>query len=102
MQPTSSSLGDWINSKGNSTVKACPECGLIDIIPGLDVIVAESTAEKHTLQVVLEEPEPKNHAFFWMPRSVRSGLRAEICGVCGNTQLYAKQPSELLQVHNEG
>lgn len=80
----------------------CPECGSSEIIPDLIVYTDEENVGIKLLNVRLIEPEPTNRPFIWIPKDVKTGFRASICGDCGYTRIYTKYHAELLDAHKKG
>jgi predicted nucleic-acid-binding Zn-ribbon protein len=80
----------------------CPECGSTDIVPDLIVFADAATSGQNPPYVKLVEPEPAKLPFIWMPKDVKAGFRAAICGACGHTQFYTKQHAEILEAHKKG
>lgn len=80
----------------------CPECGSTDIIPDLLVFADDSLVGQHPPYIQLIEPEPAKRPFIWTPKTIATGFRAAICGGCGYTRFYTKQPKEILDAHKKG
>lgn len=80
----------------------CPECGSNEIIPDLIVFSDEENTGIKPIHVRMVEPEPANRPFIWIPKDVKTGFRATICGSCGYTRFYTKYHAELLDVHKRG
>ena len=83
-------------------ITKCPECGSTEIIPDLIVFADEATIGQNPPYVKLLEPEPKNRPFVWMPKEIKTGFRAAVCGACGYTRFYTKYHAELLEAHKKG
>lgn len=80
----------------------CPECGSTEIVTDLLVFSDEALTGQQPPYVELMEPEPAKRPFIWVPKTVASGFRAEVCGECGHTQFRATNHSELLKAHKLG
>ena len=80
----------------------CPECGSSEIIPDLVVFADEAASGQNPPYVKLLEPEPVNRPFIWMPKDVRTGFHAAVCGGCGHTEFYTKLHAQLLEAHKKG
>lgn len=80
----------------------CPECGSSEIIPDLVVFCDEENTGIKLLNVDLNEPEPPNRPFIWIPKSLKTGFTASICGSCGYTRFYTKAHAQLLDAHKKG
>jgi predicted nucleic-acid-binding Zn-ribbon protein len=80
----------------------CPECGSTEIVPELLVFADEALTGQHPPYVELVEPEPAKRPFIWVPKTVASGFRAEVCGECGYTRFRASNHPELLKAHKQG
>ncbi len=80
----------------------CPACGSTEIIPDLIVFSDSAGSGQNPPFVKLVEPEPAKRPFVWMPKEVKGGFRAAVCGACGHTQFYTNQHAELLEAHKKG
>jgi predicted nucleic-acid-binding Zn-ribbon protein len=83
-------------------MKTCPECGSSEIVSDLLVFSGDAATTERPPYVKLVEPEPAHRPFIWMPKSVASGFRAAICGVCGYTHFYTRYHAEILEAHRKG
>ena len=52
---------------------------------------------KHNVQAIVEE----NPDAWLFKGEVRTSLKAWVCGACGYTELYAKNPAALLAAHRK-
>lgn len=75
-------------------MKACPECGSIEIVSELLVFSGDAQTNERPPYVKLVEPAPAKVPFIWLPKSVATGFRAAICGECGYTRFYTKHHAE--------
>lgn len=73
----------------------CPKCGSTQIINDVQVIDLESYAENLAVQV---QTKPQARLF---KGGVRVRLKAQVCGACGYTELYAKDPTRLLKAQEQ-
>src|SRR5690348_14279440 len=80
----------------------CPECGSSEIVPDLIVYADSSGTGQNPPYVKLMEPEPAKRPFVWMPKDVRTGFYAAICGACGHTEFYTKRHAQILEAHKKG
>jgi hypothetical protein len=78
------------------------ECGSAEIVPALIVFADGATVGLNPPYVKLLEPEPKNRPFIWMPKEVKTGFRATMCGEYGYTRFYTKQHVEILEASRKG
>ena len=74
--------------------KTCPQCGSTQIMT--DVRVADALDEDLGAQV-----QRKPRAML-LKGTVRVQLKAQVCGECGYTELYAADPGRLLEAHRRG
>ena len=75
----------------------CPKCGSPDVIP--NVFVREDVVSAENLKAVVEK---NPDAFFYEFRGVvKTSLKAWVCGSCGYTELYAKNPAALLAAYRK-
>jgi predicted nucleic-acid-binding Zn-ribbon protein len=75
----------------------CPKCNSPRVVPNLPV-------HPEITRVVycnIAEPADKTR-FIQKVSSVRSELRAWICGACGYTEIYASQHAELAAGYEKG
>lgn len=79
-------------------MQQCPKCGSNEIIPNLRF----QDHETEPVLVDIVEPEPPNRPFIWMAQSARSHFKADICGSCGYTELYAENFKALHEGHKKG
>jgi hypothetical protein len=76
---------------------SCPKCGSRDVIPNVYVMDLGHANYPHNLKVSVEE-----HPNAWLFKGeVRSSLKAWVCGACGFTELYAKNPRGLLVAYRK-
>jgi hypothetical protein len=80
----------------------CPEYGSTEIVADLIVFSDSAGIGQNPPFVKLVEPEPAKRPFVWMPKDVKAGFRAAVCGACGYTQFYTNQHAELLEAHKKG
>jgi predicted nucleic-acid-binding Zn-ribbon protein len=74
----------------------CPKCGSEDRIP--DVLVHGGF---HARSIMVEIVE-KAKSWFYKGKDTHQGvLTATICGRCGLTELYVKNPEELLEAYRQ-
>lgn len=73
----------------------CPKCGSVDVIPNVYVLDYPATHSTGNVQVVvLQNPDA------WFNKGeVSTSLKAWVCGACGYTELYAKNPAALLAAY---
>jgi len=80
----------------------CPECGSSDIVPDLIVYADEENSGIKAVYVRMIEPEPAKRPFVWIPKDVKAGFRASVCGSCGYTRFYTVNNATLLDAHKKG
>ncbi len=73
----------------------CLKCESTQVINDVQVIDLESHAESLAVRV-----QTKPHARLFKG-GVRVRLKAQVCGACGYTELYAKDPARLLKAHEQ-
>ena len=83
-------------------MKTCPDCGSTEIVSDLIVFADEIAAGQIPVYARLVEPAPAKKPFVWVPKSVTTGFRAEICGGCGYTRFHAANHAELLAAKKQG
>lgn len=76
----------------------CPKCGSQDVIP--NVFVQDrghhNRGDQNLKAVVQESPDA------WLFKGeVQTSLKAWVCGACGFTEFYAKNPAALLAAHRK-
>ena len=76
-----------------TNLEKCPKCGSIQVIN--DVQVTDTYEENLKVQV---QTKPQARLF---KGRVRVPLKAQVCGTCGYTELYAKDPTRLLKAHEQ-
>ena len=76
-------------------IKKCPKCGYAQIMNDVQVVDLDSHAENLAVQV---QQKPQARLF---KGGVRVPLKAQVCGTCGYTELYAKDPTRLLEAHEQ-
>jgi predicted nucleic-acid-binding Zn-ribbon protein len=74
----------------------CPKCGSAEVIPNV-YIQDRGEGQTENLKVIVEE---NPHAWVFKG-AVKTSLKAWICGVCGFTELYAKDPADLLTAYRK-
>lgn len=79
-------------------MKQCPKCGSSEIISDLRI----QDGETNPILVDIVEPEPPKRPFIWMAQNARSHFRADICGACGYTELYAENYKALNEGYKKG
>ena len=72
----------------------CPKCGSDKIMPNVRIVSIESGS---SIQVHLEVYKDPEAVIF--KGSCRDPLRAQVCGECGLTELYANRPRSLWKVY---
>jgi predicted nucleic-acid-binding Zn-ribbon protein len=72
----------------------CAKCGSDDRIPGVHV---HGGFHARSLKVeVVENPKA------WLDKGIHEGmLTATVCGKCGLTELYVKNPAELAKAYRQ-
>jgi hypothetical protein len=75
----------------------CPKCNGKQVVPNLPVHYEAA----RVVYCNIAEPADKSK-FIQKVGSVRSELRAWICGNCGYTETYATQHAELAQGYQKG
>ncbi|HEY7331308.1 MAG TPA: hypothetical protein VH592_26980 [Gemmataceae bacterium] len=75
----------------------CPKCGSTDVIPNVYVTDDPAhTAWENVRAVVEQNPDA------WVFKGqVMTSLKAWVCGACGYTELYAKNPTALLDAYRK-
>lgn len=76
----------------------CPKCGSADVIPNVSVLehVGANTSTENVKAVVARNPDA------WVFKGeARTSLKAWVCGSCGFTELYAKNPAALLAAYRQ-
>ncbi len=73
----------------------CPKCGSTQVMNDVQVVDIDSHMENLAVQV-----QQKPHARLFKG-GVRVPLKAQVCGTCGYTELYAKDPARLLEAHEQ-
>ena len=76
-----------------TNLEKCPKCGSTQVMN--DVQVADALEENLKVQV-----QQKPHALL-LKGTVRVPLKAQVCGTCGYTELYATDPKRLLKAHEQ-
>ncbi|MBL8100454.1 MAG: hypothetical protein JNK81_14815 [Anaerolineales bacterium] len=76
----------------------CPNCESTEIIENLDLRGGEGNPP----YVMVSEPEPPNRPFIWMPKFVRSYIKASVCGSCGYTELHTINYKEMNETYKKG
>ena len=79
-------------------MKQCPKCSSDEIISQLSV----RGGEGHPSYVSVIEPDPEKKPFVWIPKSEQSHFRADVCGACGYTELYAENYKALNEGRKKG
>ena len=75
----------------------CLKCGSGDVIPDVYILDRGHHDAAGNLKVVIEERPDA-----WLFKGeVRTSLKAWVCGACGFTELYAKNPADLLAAHRK-
>jgi len=80
----------------------CPHCSSNEIVSDLIVYTDAAGVGQDPPFVKLVEPEPAKRPFVWMPKDVKAGFRAAVCGACGHTEFYTRQHAEILEAHKKG
>jgi ribosomal protein S27AE len=75
-----------------TTELRCPECGSTDVIP-------RATVSGHTWTSVVIWQKP--NARFFKGNVHSEFLEAQVCGKCGFTKLFAKNPDKLLLAYRQ-
>jgi ribosomal protein S27AE len=75
----------------------CPKCGSSDVIPEVYLLDRGHGDRQYNLQAIVEE----NPDAWLFKGTVRSSLKAWVCGACGYTELYANNPAALLAAHRK-
>lgn len=78
-----------------TNLEKCPKCESTQVINDVQVIDLESYVENLAVQV---QAKPQARLF---KGGVRVPLQAQVCGACGYTELYAKDPTRLLKAHEQ-
>lgn len=74
----------------------CPKCGSGDVIPNAYVTDNDYEHRENLKALVLKNPDA------WLLKGeVQTSLKAWICGACGYTELYAKNPAALLAAYRK-
>ncbi len=79
----------------------CPKCGSGEVIRGVQVMTAMTTAGAERIGEVVAEVDRHPRAVF-LKGPISSPLKAFVCGHCGFTELYVDQPGELLAAYRVG
>lgn len=75
----------------------CPKCGSVDVIPNVSVLDRVNGYRSENLTAVVEE-KPGAWVF---KGEVKTSLKAWVCGSCGYTELYSKNPAALLAAYQK-
>jgi predicted nucleic-acid-binding Zn-ribbon protein len=75
----------------------CLKCGSADVIPDVTVV----DLGHHNFQQNLKAAIQANPGAWLFKGEVQTSLKAWVCGACGFTELYAKNPGALLAVHQK-
>lgn len=76
----------------------CPKCQSDEILEELQV----KDSRAFPLSVEIQEPEPADRPFFWLPDTEKSQFQAYICGACGYTEFYTVKFQELNEKRRKG
>lgn len=75
---------------------SCLKCGSEEVIPDV-YLIDRGRYDEENLEVAVEE-----HPQAWLFKGeVRTSLKAWVCGKCGYTELYAKDPETLLEAYRK-
>ncbi len=79
----------------------CPKCGSRNVMADVEVR-DDGRSATHPLRVVVEEPEPAEHAIVWVQDQSTGDLTAWICAHCGYTELYTDNLTALWKSYEKG
>jgi predicted nucleic-acid-binding Zn-ribbon protein len=74
----------------------CPKCSSTDVIPNVSILEHNGSVSENVKAVVAKNPK----ALFFRGK-VKTSLKAWVCGSCGYTELYAKNPAALLDAYRK-
>jgi predicted nucleic-acid-binding Zn-ribbon protein len=75
----------------------CPKCSSADVVPNLRILEHVGATWSENLKVEAEQ----NPDAWLFKGEVKTSLKAWVCGSCGYTELYAKNPAALLAAYRK-
>jgi predicted nucleic-acid-binding Zn-ribbon protein len=76
----------------------CPKCGSSNVIPDVSVLDPGRFGKGDGVLHAVVDERPKARLF---KGEVQSRLEAVVCGDCGYTEFYAKEPGALLAAYRK-